>query len=62
MAVQVVISLKRFAQRCKDNVREERPAYNPTKGLQLTPAGMIYAMPGFFQYFTAFRQSVFLCM
>ena len=25
---QVLISLKKFARVCKDNVREERPAYN----------------------------------
>ena len=41
---QVLISLKKFARVCKDNVREDRPAYNPTKGLQLTPAGVRTAM------------------
>jgi hypothetical protein len=37
---QVLISLKRFARMCKDNVREARPAYNPTRGIQLTSAGV----------------------
>lgn len=41
---QVLISLKKFAKICKANVREERPAYNPTRGLQLTPAGVRTAM------------------
>lgn len=41
---QVLISLKKFARVCKDNVREERPAYNPTRGMQLTPAGVRTAM------------------
>lgn len=41
---QVLISLKKFAKVCKTNVREERPAYNPTRGLQLTPAGVRTAM------------------